>query len=83
MRTARFDLDDYNKEVDEGLHITSMAGTWMSVVEGFAGVRVNEKGLFVNPMIKGAFRLPGEITMCLNSFALQSWITYCAKVCFG
>ena len=39
LRTARLDLDDYNKEVDEGLHITSMAGTWMSVVEGFAGVR--------------------------------------------
>ena len=44
-------IDDYNKEVDEGLHITSMAGTWMSVVEGFAGVRVNEKGLFVNPIL--------------------------------
>ncbi|GIS04566.1 MAG: hypothetical protein CM15mP107_1860 [Bacteroidota bacterium] len=51
LRTARLDLDDYNKEVDEGLHITSMAGTWMSVVEGFAGVRVNEKGLFVNPIL--------------------------------
>ena len=22
LRTARLDLDDYNKEVDEGLHIT-------------------------------------------------------------
>ena len=51
LRTARLDLDDYNKEVGEGLHITSMAGTWMSVVEGFAGVRVNEKGLFVNPIL--------------------------------
>ena len=51
LRTARLDLDDYNKEVDEGLHITSMAGTWMSIVEGFAGVRVNEKGLFVNPIL--------------------------------
>jgi len=29
------DLDDYNHEVEEGLHITSMAGTWMSIVEGF------------------------------------------------
>ena len=51
LRTARLDLDDYNNEVSEGLHITSMAGTWMSVVEGFAGVRVNEKGLFVNPIL--------------------------------
>jgi maltose phosphorylase len=37
LRTSRLDLDDYNNEVDEGLHITSMAGTWMSVIEGFAG----------------------------------------------
>jgi hypothetical protein len=29
----RLDLDDYNKEVEEGCHITSMAGTWMSIVE--------------------------------------------------
>ena len=40
LRTARLDLDDYNKEVHEGLHITSMAGTWLSIVEGFAGMRI-------------------------------------------
>ena len=40
LRTARLDLDDYNAEVHEGLHITSMAGTWLSVVEGFGGFRV-------------------------------------------
>ena len=40
LRTARLDLDDYNKEVHEGLHITSMAGTWLSIVEGFASMRV-------------------------------------------
>jgi maltose phosphorylase len=34
----RLDLDD-NKEVEEGCHITSMAGTWMSIVEGFGGMR--------------------------------------------
>jgi maltose phosphorylase len=40
LRTSRLDLDDYNHEAYQGLHITSMAGTWMSVVEGFAGFRV-------------------------------------------
>jgi maltose phosphorylase len=34
------DLDDYNKEVEEGCHITSMAGTWMSIVEGFGGMQL-------------------------------------------
>ncbi|MGB1075910.1 MAG: family 65 glycosyl hydrolase domain-containing protein [Flavobacteriales bacterium] len=40
LRTSRLDLDDYNKEAYQGLHITSMAGTWLSVVEGFGGFRV-------------------------------------------
>ncbi len=40
LRTSRLDLDDYNKEVKEGCHITSMAGTWMSIVEGFGGMRI-------------------------------------------
>jgi maltose phosphorylase len=51
LRTSRLDLDDYNHEADEGLHITSMAGTWMSVVEGMAGVRIDEKSLRINPII--------------------------------
>jgi maltose phosphorylase len=51
LRTSRLDLDDYNHEADEGLHITSMAGTWMSVVEGLAGVRVYENGLAIDPQI--------------------------------
>ena len=51
LRTSRLDLDDYNKEVHEGLHITSMAGTWLSIVEGFAGIRINENGLSMLPVI--------------------------------
>ncbi|MEA1897630.1 MAG: family 65 glycosyl hydrolase domain-containing protein [Bacteroidota bacterium] len=51
LQTARLDLDDYNKEVEEGLHITSMAGTWMSVVEGFGGMRVRNNLLNFSPLI--------------------------------
>lgn len=51
LRTSRLDLDDYNKEVEEGLHITSMAGTWMSIVEGFGGMRVIEDKLSFIPRI--------------------------------
>ena len=56
LRTARLDLDDYNNEVSEGLHITSMAGTWLAVVEGFAGVRVNEIGLSLNPILPNKWK---------------------------
>ena len=51
LRTSRLDLDDYNREVAEGLHITSMAGTWMSIVEGFGGMRVIGDQLHFNPLI--------------------------------
>ncbi|MEP0263691.1 glycoside hydrolase family 65 protein [Dokdonia sp.] len=55
LRTSRLDLDDYNKEVEEGLHITSMAGTWMSVVEGFGGMRVRDGKLIFEPQIPDAW----------------------------
>ncbi len=51
LRTSRLDLDDYNKEVSEGLHITSMAGTWLALVEGFAGMKIREKNLYLEPRI--------------------------------
>jgi maltose phosphorylase len=51
LRTSRLDLDDYNKEVEEGCHITSMAGTWMSIVEGFGGMRVKDDTLHFEPRI--------------------------------
>jgi maltose phosphorylase len=51
LRTSRLDLDDYNHEVEEGLHITSMAGTWMSIVEGFGGMRVKNDTLSFAPKI--------------------------------
>ena len=38
-RTARLDLDNINNDTGDGLHITSMAGSWLSIVQGFAGMR--------------------------------------------
>jgi maltose phosphorylase len=51
LRTARLDLDDYNNDTEDGLHITSMAGTWMSVVKGFAGQRVLDGVLVLDPYL--------------------------------
>jgi maltose phosphorylase len=55
LRTSRLDLDDYNREVHEGLHITSMAGTWMAVVMGFGGLRMMEDGLSLSPVLPAAW----------------------------
>ncbi|MDR0941420.1 MAG: glycoside hydrolase family 65 protein [Bacteroidales bacterium] len=51
LRTARLDLDDYNKEAHEGLHITSMAGTWLAIVQGFAGMRTQSHTISFAPQL--------------------------------
>ena len=80
LRTSRLDLDDYNREVDEGLHITSMAGSWMAIVEGFGGKRMHDGKLFLNPQLhanwrKYAFRLlvrdhPVTVTVTRDGVAI-------------
>jgi maltose phosphorylase len=55
LRTARLDLDDYNREVKDGLHITSMAGTWLAIVEGFGGLRISNDRVCFNPLIPAAW----------------------------
>ncbi|MCC5893966.1 MAG: glycoside hydrolase family 65 protein [Alkalibacterium sp.] len=48
-RTARLDLDNYNNDTEDGLHITSMSGGWLSIVQGFAGMRTLEGHLSFEP----------------------------------
>ena len=44
-RTARLDLDNYNNDTEDGLHINSKSGAWLSIVEGFAGMYLTEEML--------------------------------------
>ncbi|WP_085506938.1 glycoside hydrolase family 65 protein [Thalassobacillus devorans] len=55
LRTARLDLDNYNNDTEDGLHITSMAGSWLSIVHGFAGMRVVKGELHFKPFIPKAW----------------------------
>ena len=55
LRTARLDLDNYNTDTDDGLHITSMAGTWMSIVKGFAGFKVKDDQVEFRPFLPAAW----------------------------
>jgi maltose phosphorylase len=48
---TRIDLDNYNCNTQEGLHITSMAAAWMNIVYGFAGMRSDGQILSFNPSI--------------------------------
>ncbi len=51
LSASRLDLDDYNSDSDEGLHVTSMGGTWMSIVQGFGGMRIKNNMLSFNPFM--------------------------------
>lgn len=51
LRTARLDLDDYNNDTEDGLHITSMAGTWLAIVKGFGGMKNTQEGLSLSPVL--------------------------------
>lgn len=50
-RTARLDLDNYNNDTEDGLHITSMSGAWLSIVQGFAGMTTFNQSLSFNPKL--------------------------------
>ena len=55
QRTARLDLDNINNDTDDGLHITSMAGSWLAMVHGFAGMRTTN-GLSLAPFLPDAWQ---------------------------
>ena len=40
---SRVDLDNFNNNTQDGLHISAMAGTWLNIVYGFGGLVVSEK----------------------------------------
>ncbi|MFW6356998.1 MAG: glycoside hydrolase family 65 protein [Spirochaetota bacterium] len=51
MKTARMDLDDVNGNVKDGIHAAAMAGTWLSMVYGFAGMRDFHETLSFQPYL--------------------------------
>ena len=48
---TRLDLDNYNRNTREGLHITSIALAWINIVYGFAGLRSDGKQLRFAPRL--------------------------------
>ncbi|PLR96542.1 glycoside hydrolase family 65 protein [Bacillus sp. T33-2] len=51
IETARLDLDNTHGNTKDGLHMANMGGTWMSIVYGFAGLRLKESGISLAPAI--------------------------------
>ena len=51
MQTARTDLDNLHGNTQHGLHTAAMAGTWMGIVVGFAGMRLIDGALIFKPTL--------------------------------
>ncbi|MCE5344488.1 MAG: glycoside hydrolase family 65 protein [Eubacteriales bacterium] len=54
-RAARLDLDNINNDTADGLHITSMTGSWLCIAQGFAGMRTAD-GLRLNPFLPDVWK---------------------------
>ncbi|OHB54089.1 MAG: beta-phosphoglucomutase [Planctomycetes bacterium GWF2_42_9] len=48
---SRLDLDNLNNNTEEGLHISSLAGTWLNIVCGFGGMNYSGKTLEFAPIL--------------------------------
>lgn len=51
METARLDLDNTHGNTQTGVHTAAMAGTWLGVAYGFAGMRLDDAGLRFAPTL--------------------------------
>jgi alpha,alpha-trehalose phosphorylase len=45
------DLDDLEKNTRDGLHIASLAGSWIALVAGFGGLRYHEETVHFAPRL--------------------------------
>jgi alpha,alpha-trehalose phosphorylase len=63
--TALLDLDDLEYNTRDGLHIASLAGTWIALVAGLAGMRERHGALSFAP------RLPQGITRLAIAISVQ------------
>ncbi|MGH4120463.1 glycoside hydrolase family 65 protein [Clostridium sp.] len=51
IQTATLDLDDTHGNTKDGVHTANMGGTWMAIVYGFAGLRIKEEYISLEPKL--------------------------------
>lgn len=51
MKTARMDLDDNHGNTKDGIHAANMAGSYLSIIYGFGGLRIFDNKILFNPVL--------------------------------
>jgi len=77
METARLDLDDTHGNTHYGVHTAAMAGTWMGVANGFAGMRVSDGALRFAPTLPRQWQ-HYQFKVALHGAQLQVRVTRAA-----
>jgi alpha,alpha-trehalose phosphorylase len=54
--SARMDLDDHHGNFHAGIHAANMAGTWLSIVYGFAGMQLKDGQLDFAPHLPKSWK---------------------------
>lgn len=49
--TSGIDLNDESGNTRDGLHIANMGGAYLSIIAGFGGLRINQDGLSIFPLL--------------------------------
>jgi alpha,alpha-trehalose phosphorylase len=63
---ARMDLDDLQHNTRDGLHMAALAGVWIALISGFAGMRLRDAVLCFSP------RLPADISRLAANLTMHS-----------
>jgi maltose phosphorylase len=67
---ARMDLDNYNRNTDQGLHVTSAAGVWASMIFGFGGMRTDGDVLSFRPTLPAQWK-SYRFRVCYQSAVIE------------
>lgn len=56
MKTSYIDLLNFSKNTGKGIHAAAMGGAWLTVIQGFGGMKVRRGSLCFNPWLPGRWR---------------------------
>ncbi|WHI49662.1 glycosyl hydrolase family 65 protein [Microbulbifer sp. MLAF003] len=72
QQVARMDLDNHHNNTQHGIHTACMGGTWMCMVQGFAGMRLHGNELNFNPYVPdGMDGYRFRLQFCGRTLALE------------
>ena len=75
IKTSYLDLLDSHRNTTQGIHAAATGGAWMTVVHGFAGMRVRRGILSFDPWLPRKWQELSYRTVWKNSI-LSVWITH-------